>query len=107
MPTLKKSLIDNRQYKYLELDNKMKVILVSDPDSQKSAASVNVGVGSFSDPNEFPGLAHFLEHMLFMGTKKYPDENHFETRLDAYHYHPSVKGRKYTDIKIYYYIKNI
>ena len=83
MPTLKKSLIDNRQYKYLELDNKMKVILVSDPDSQKSAASVNVGVGSFSDPVEFPGLAHFLEHMLFMGTKKYPDENHFETRLDA------------------------
>ena len=52
MPTLKKSLIDNRQYKYLELDNKMKVILVSDPDSQKSAASVNVGVGSFSDPVE-------------------------------------------------------
>ncbi len=29
-----------------------------------------------------------------------------ETRLDAYHYHPSVRGRKYTDIKIYYYIKN-
>jgi insulysin len=83
MQNIQKSLIDNRQYRYLELDNKMKVILVSDPDTQKSAASVNVGVGSFSDPDEFPGLAHFLEHMLFMGTKKFPDENHFESRLDA------------------------
>ena len=83
MQKIQKSLIDNRQYRYLELDNKMKVILVSDPDTQKSAASVNVGVGSFSDPDEFPGLAHFLEHMLFMGTSKFPDENHFESRLDA------------------------
>jgi insulysin len=83
MQNIQKSLIDNRQYRYLELDNKMKVILVSDPDTQKSAASVNVGVGSFSDPADFPGLAHFLEHMLFMGTEKFPDENHFEARLDA------------------------
>lgn len=28
-----------------------------------------------SDPREFPGLAHFLEHMLFLGTQKYPEEN--------------------------------
>ena len=24
---------------------------------------------------EYPGLAHFLEHMLRLGTEKYPDEN--------------------------------
>jgi insulysin len=83
MHTIKKPLVDNRDYRYVELDNKMKVILISDPESQKSAASLNVGVGSFSDPDDFPGLAHFLEHMLFMGTKKYPDENYFEAKLDA------------------------
>ena len=31
-----------------------------------------VAVGQFSDPDSLPGLAHFLEHMLFMGTEKYP-----------------------------------
>jgi secreted Zn-dependent insulinase-like peptidase len=31
-----------------------------------------VKVGSFSDPPEIPGMAHFLEHMVFMGSEKYP-----------------------------------
>lgn len=33
---------------------------------------MTVGVGSFSDPPEIQGLAHFLEHMIFMGSEKYP-----------------------------------
>lgn len=33
---------------------------------------MTVGVGSFSDPSEIQGLAHFLEHMIFMGSEKYP-----------------------------------
>jgi nardilysin len=28
---------------------------------------MNVNVGSFNDPDDIPGLAHYLEHMLFMG----------------------------------------
>ncbi|XP_071442701.1 nardilysin-like [Hetaerina americana] len=56
----------------------------SDSKSGKSeeklaAASLYVGVGSFSDPLEFPGLSHFLEHMVFMGSKKYPKENDFDS----------------------------
>ncbi|KAM0729058.1 Nardilysin [Formica fusca] len=40
-----------------------------------------VGVGSFSDPPEIPGMAHFLEHMVFMGSEKYPQENDFDAFL--------------------------
>uniref|UniRef100_A0A672JBN4 Nardilysin a (N-arginine dibasic convertase) n=1 Tax=Salarias fasciatus TaxID=181472 RepID=A0A672JBN4_SALFA len=40
-----------------------------------------VGVGSFSDPGDLPGLAHFLEHMVFMGSEKYPSENGFDAFL--------------------------
>jgi len=43
-----------------------------------SAAGLCVHMGSFSDPADIPGLAHFLEHMVFMGTGKYPDENSFD-----------------------------
>ncbi|PRQ55278.1 putative nardilysin [Rosa chinensis] len=34
-----------------------------------------VGIDSFSDPPEAQGLAHSLEHMLFMGSTEFPDEN--------------------------------
>jgi len=45
---------------------------------KKSAAGLSIGIGSFSDPQELQGLAHFLEHMVFMGSPKYPDENTFD-----------------------------
>jgi len=44
-----------------------------------AAAGLSVHMGSFSDPEDIPGLAHFLEHMVFMGSKKYPDENGFDS----------------------------
>lgn len=42
---------------------------------KKSAAALCIGVGSFSDPDDIPGFAHFLEHMVFLGSEKYPKEN--------------------------------
>ena len=51
---------------------------------KKSAAALCVHVGSFSDPDSIPGLAHFLEHMVFMGSEKYPDENSFDTFIQKH-----------------------
>jgi insulysin len=44
---------------------------------------MDVHVGACSDPKDIPGLAHFNEHMLFLGTKEYPNENSFEEFLSA------------------------
>lgn len=67
-----KSPIDNREYAAIVLDNQLEVMLVSDPSIEKSAAALSVAVGSLQEPKEFGGLAHYLEHMLFLGTKSYP-----------------------------------
>ncbi|VDN32797.1 unnamed protein product [Dibothriocephalus latus] len=45
---------------------------------RRSAAALCINVGSFADPREAQGLAHFLEHMVFMGSEKYPRENDFD-----------------------------
>jgi len=38
-------------------------------------------LGAFLDPEGYFGLAHFLEHMLFLGTEKYPEENEYQQVL--------------------------
>ena len=70
--TIRKSEKDTRQYQAITLDNKMVVLLVSDPQAVKSLSALVVPVGSLEDPDSHPGLAHFLEHMTLMGSKNYP-----------------------------------
>ncbi|EPZ34038.1 hypothetical protein ROZALSC1DRAFT_30555 [Rozella allomycis CSF55] len=84
MSTLIKSPFDKRSYEYFQLQNHLSVLAVHDPTLDKASAAMNVGVGYFQDPPEFPGLAHFLEHMLFMGTKKYPKENDYSQFLNEH-----------------------
>jgi insulysin len=50
----------------------MRCILIEDAESDKSAVSLDVNVGCSLDEEPFLGTAHLLEHMLFLGTKKYP-----------------------------------
>ncbi|KAK7305523.1 hypothetical protein VNO77_43429 [Canavalia gladiata] len=52
--------------------------------SKKAAAAMCVGIGSFSDPYEAQGLAHFLEHMLFMGSDEFSDENEYDSYLSKH-----------------------
>ena len=70
--------LDPRSHRALILGNGMRVLLTSYPNAAKGAASLNVQVGYMTDPAEYAGLAHFCEHMLFLGTKKFPMEGDFE-----------------------------
>eukprot|EP00250_Pteridium_aquilinum_P001882 c12089_g1_i1 orf=386-3718(-) len=49
-----------------------------------AAAALAVGIGSFADPKDAQGLFHFLEHMLFMGSSKFPDENEYDSFLSKH-----------------------
>lgn len=61
----------------MKLPNKLEVIVVSDPETDICGASMSINIGYFADPFERPGLAHFLEHMLFLGSKKYPNPGEY------------------------------
>ena len=68
---------DDRAYATMSLPNGINVILVSDDSVEKSAAALSVGVGLLQDPMSQQGMAHYLEHMLFLGTEKFPDTNEY------------------------------
>jgi insulysin len=72
-----------RDTRTLVLDNGLQVLLMHDPDVDRSAVALSVGVGQLYDPWEKQGLAHYLEHMLFLGTKKYPKVGSFKEYLNA------------------------
>ncbi len=61
----------------IRLSNGFEAYLISDPGVHESAAALAVEAGSWQDPKEYPGMAHFLEHMLFMGTTAYPKESEY------------------------------
>ncbi|XP_068182629.1 insulin-degrading enzyme isoform X2 [Antennarius striatus] len=75
---------DKRAYRALEFTNGLKAMLISDPTTDKSSAALDVHIGSLSDPANISGLAHFCEHMLFLGTKKYPKENEYSQFLSEH-----------------------
>ncbi|MDV2080791.1 insulinase family protein [Marinobacter xestospongiae] len=69
--------IDHRDYRSVDLANGLSVTLVRDQRAEFAAGAMSVEVGSNHDPAELPGLAHLLEHMVFSGSKHYPERGGF------------------------------
>ncbi|KAH8338658.1 hypothetical protein KR059_011107, partial [Drosophila kikkawai] len=95
-----KSEGDEKLYRALSLTNGLRAMLISDPkteelqqkgsdaslnssleplQSKPAACAVLVTAGAYSEPRTCQGLAHFLEHMILMGSEKYPAEYGFNT----------------------------
>ena len=90
--------MDRRTYRAIELNNGLKVLLIHDPLAKKSAAAMDIRVGSLADPAEHQGLAHFLEHMLFLGTKKYPQVGEYDKLLAEFQgYNNAFTAREHTN----------
>ncbi|MDG1164712.1 MAG: insulinase family protein [Porticoccaceae bacterium] len=84
LSTVIKSPNDDRQYRHIKLANEMDVLLISDSQAETSAASLDVYVGSYQNPKDREGLVHFLEHMLFLGTKDYPTPGDYQTFISEH-----------------------
>lgn len=93
---IEKPALDTREYALIRLhSNDLQVLLVSDQQACKERAiyqnngvndapfeqagvALDVAVGHMSDPDDMPGLAHFCEHLSFMGTTPHPSENEYK-----------------------------
>lgn len=74
---------DRREYRRLVLENGLRVLLCSGPDISIAGAAVAVDAGHYDDPPSRPGLAHYVEHLLFLGSEKYPDDSEFIRTVTA------------------------
>ena len=76
--------LGDRNYRAIKLKNGLVALLIYDPVAKKSAVAMDINVGSLEDLWEYQGLAHFLEHMLFLGTSKYPEVGEYSKYLADY-----------------------
>jgi secreted Zn-dependent insulinase-like peptidase len=98
---LLKSAYDNRQFKYIELANGLKVLLVQDPNCVKSACSVTFNVGHFNDHKDCHGISHLLEHMLFLGNGEFTEANAFNDFIATHG--GSINALTGTEYSSYFY----
>ena len=76
LPSPIKGDADWRSYRCVKLQNGVTCVFVHDKESKTTACSVCVGAGASHDPRDcLSGLAHFTEHMCFLGSEAYPVEN--------------------------------
>ena len=92
---------ENRKFKYGILPNKLKYTIIFDAETDTTNVSVCIKTGTLNDPKEYMGLAHFLEHMLFLGSAKYKEESYFDMKLKMYGGHTNAYTSSYETV--YYF----
>jgi secreted Zn-dependent insulinase-like peptidase len=95
------SSYDKRRYFPVTLDNGMTALIIEDDATTKSAVSMTVASGHFNDPLDCPGLAHLLEHMIFMGSEDYPLPNQLNNFLS--HHNGQVNAWTGTEHTNFYF----
>ncbi|HSX48870.1 MAG TPA: pitrilysin family protein [Candidatus Saccharimonadales bacterium] len=65
------------------LSNGLRVITIPMPQAESVTLTVWVNVGSRYEPDKIGGLSHFLEHIVFKGSKKRPTAKEISTAVDA------------------------
>lgn len=66
-----------------KLKNGLTCVYVSNPSTDLSSVCLLNPSGSFSDPDTANGLAHFTEHLLFLGSGEYPNQNNYREFVTA------------------------
>lgn len=73
---------ETRTFKSFQLKNGLEVLIIQDQSAKELAVSLNVDTGLLSDPPQYRGLAHYLEHVLFLGSDKYPTPEEYRNFME-------------------------
>ena len=84
LPAVRKGKADWREYRPFRLANGVTCMAVHDRESKTTAVATAVHAGAAADPRNLSGLAHFCEHMCFLGSEKYPGENEYKRYLASH-----------------------
>ncbi len=85
------------------LKNGLKLITIPLPHLDSVTTLVAVGAGSRYETKKISGISHFLEHMFFKGSRKYPTAEEISTLVDGMGaVNNAATSKEYT----YYYIKS-
>lgn len=75
----------NRSHQYIQLDNGITALLISDPSEPLASFSASIMTGSHNDPDNVPGLAHLCEHMIIASeSKNFPKATYYHNLLTEY-----------------------
>ena len=70
-------------YERSVLDNGLRVLTSSMPHTHSVSVTVYIGAGSRYERDDMAGVSHFLEHMLFKGTEKWPTAREIAGKIDG------------------------
>ncbi len=76
-------ICNNMKLKSIKLKNGLPVFLVNLPQSKTATILMMCKTGSKYESREISGLSHFIEHMIFKGTKKRPNTLTLSSELDS------------------------
>lgn len=97
---IKSSQLRDRGIGKIILPNGLQTVLISDPSTPTASAAMSIEAGSWLD-GKHDGTAHFLEHMLFLGTNKFPSESDYERYI--YDSNGQLNGYTASDHSMYYF----
>ena len=72
-----------RQYNKFTLKNGLSLLTVPMKGVESVTVLVMVRTGSRDEPEKLAGISHFLEHMVFKGTEKYPTSLSLSSEIDS------------------------
>lgn len=76
-------MTDNSFYERTTLPNGLRVLTASMPQTHSVSLSLYVGTGSRHERDEEAGVSHFLEHLLFKGTERWPTAKEVAETIDG------------------------
>ena len=100
--TITQPFVENNEFKSFNLSNGLKVLLAKSNDGmENSFVSLTVGVGSQTDPKDFVGFTHLIEHLLFTGSRSYPEDDYIVKVINKYNGEDNGVTKSFTTS--YYY----